>query len=41
MKNTITEILNAGGEFNDRVNLIEDGISKLKDRTDWIIQNAA
>ena len=34
MKNTITEILNTGGEFNNGLNLIEEGIRKLKDRTD-------
>ena len=34
MKNTIIEILNTGGEFNARLNLIAEGIHKLKDRAD-------
>ena len=34
MKDTIIDILNSGGEFNDSLNLVEEGISELKDRTE-------
>lgn len=34
MKDTIMDILNSGGVFNDRLNLVEEGISELKDRTE-------
>lgn len=40
MKDVI-EILNSRGEFKDRLDIIKEGISELKDRTEKVIQNAA
>lgn len=41
MKDILIEILNPGGEFNDRLDIVEERISELKDRTEKIIQNSA